>query len=37
MTTYVDQNGNEIFSCAMIAKNYIYGEFLIDFLATVPL
>ena len=36
-TYYSKQTGDEIHSCAMIAKHYIFkGEFVIDFLSTFP-
>lgn len=36
-TTYYDPvSGDEIFDTRMIAKRYLMGRFIIDFLSTVP-
>lgn len=35
-TTYIDDDGLEVFEAGMIASNYIRGRFWIDFLSTVP-
>ncbi len=37
-TTYYDPvSGDEIFNKKLIAKNYLKGRFMIDFLSTIPL
>lgn len=36
-TTYYDENGEEIFNCSKITKDYIIsGRFFIDFFSSVP-
>ena len=36
-TTYVNPyTGDEVFDSFRIAKNYLFGRFLIDFLSTIP-